>query len=77
MKQSCVFDSTMEAEYVAASEAVKEHVWLHNFLRDLEVIPNLEQPMIVYCDDSGVVLNSKETRSHDRIRSSTNLCLIV
>ena len=41
VKQSCVSDSTMEAEYVAASEAVKEVVWFHNFLRDLEVISNL------------------------------------
>ena len=42
VKQSCIFDSTIEAEYVAASEAVKEVVWLCNFLRDLKVIPNLE-----------------------------------
>ena len=56
---SCVFNSTMEAEYVVASETVKEAVWLQNFLRDLEVIPNLEQPMVVYCDNSGAVANSK------------------
>ena len=66
VKKSCVSDSTMEAEYVAASKAVKEDVWLCNFLRDLEVIPNLEQPMIVYCDNSGAVANSKEPRSHQR-----------
>ena len=66
MKQSCVSDSTMEAEYVAASEAVKEAIWFCNFLRDLEVIPNLEQPMIIYCDNSGAVANSKELRSHQR-----------
>ena len=42
VKQSCVSDSTMEAEYVTALEAVKKAVWLYNFLRDLEVIPNLE-----------------------------------
>ena len=66
VKQSCVSDSTMEAEYVAALEAVKEAVWLRNFLRDLEVIPNLEQPMVVYCDNSGAVANSKEPRSHQR-----------
>nr|XP_016511527.1 PREDICTED: uncharacterized protein LOC107828675 [Nicotiana tabacum] len=33
IKQSCVADSTMEAEYVAASEAAKEVVWLENFLK--------------------------------------------
>ena len=35
IKQSCVADSTMEAEYVAASEATKKMVWLRNFLLDL------------------------------------------
>ena len=58
------FDPTMEAEYVAASKPVKEAVWLRNFLRDLEVIPNLEQLMVVYCDNSGAVTNSKEPISH-------------
>ena len=66
VKQSCVSDSTMEAEYAAASEAVKKAVWLHNFLRDLEIIPNLEQPMVVYYDNSSTVANSKEPRSHQR-----------
>ena len=39
VKQSSIVDSTMEAEYIAASEAAKEAVWLNNFLMDLEVIP--------------------------------------
>ena len=39
VKQKCVSDSTMEAEYVAASEAAKEAVWLRNFLMNLDVIP--------------------------------------
>ena len=32
IKQSCIADSTMEAEYVAACEAAKEAVWLKKFL---------------------------------------------
>ena len=51
---------------MSASEAVKEAVWLRNFLRDLEVNSNLEKPMVVYCDNSGAVANSKEPRSHQR-----------
>ena len=66
VKQSCIYDFTMEAEYVAASEVVKEVVWLCNFLRDLEIIPNLEQPMVIYCDNSGADANRKEPRSHQR-----------
>ena len=66
VKQSCIADSTMEAEYVAATEAAKEAVWLRKFLRDLEVVPDSEQPIALYCDNSGAVANSKEPRSHKR-----------
>ena len=34
IKQSCIVDSTMEAEYVAASEVAKEAVWLRKFLME-------------------------------------------
>ena len=66
VKQSRISESTIEVEYVTTSKAVKEAVWLRNFLRDLEIIPNLEQPMVVYCDNSGAVANSKEPRRHQR-----------
>ena len=54
----------MEAEYIAASEAAKEAVWLRNFLVDLEVIPSLPRVITVYCDNSGAVANSREPRAH-------------
>ena len=66
VKQSCIADSTMEAEYVAACEAAKEAVWLRKFLMDLEVVPEAEQPMTLFCDNSRAVANSKEPRSHKR-----------
>ncbi|TYK23852.1 gag/pol protein [Cucumis melo var. makuwa] len=56
----------MEAEYVAACEAAKEAVWLKMFLTDLEVVPNMLLPIILYCDNSGAVANSREPRSHKR-----------
>ena len=67
--QTCalpISNSTMEAEYIAASEAAKEAVWLKNFLMDLEEVP-FERPAItLYYDNSGAVENSKEPRSHKR-----------
>ena len=62
IKQFCIIDSTMEVKYVAAKEAV----WLRKFLSDLEVVPNLDKPMTLYCDNSGVMANSKEPRSHKK-----------
>ncbi|KAH9792546.1 hypothetical protein KPL71_004166 [Citrus sinensis] len=53
VKQSCIADSTTEAEYVAASEAAKEAVWLRKFLQDLEVVPVVTAPLKLFCDNSG------------------------
>ncbi|XP_075103506.1 uncharacterized protein LOC142178077 [Nicotiana tabacum] len=64
IKQTCVADSTMEVEYVAAKEAV----WLGNFLRELAVIPSIQASITLYCDNSGAVVNSKESRSHKRAK---------
>ena len=50
IKQSCIADSTMESEYVAASEIAKEAVWLRNFLLDLGVVPLMQFPITLYCD---------------------------
>ena len=66
MKQSSITDSTMEVEYIAASEATKEVVWLKNFLLDLGVVPSTQSTIILYCDNSGAVANAKEPRSHKR-----------
>ena len=35
----------MEAEYVAACEASKEAIWLRKFLKYLEDVPNVDEPM--------------------------------
>src|SRR5687767_9420559 len=45
-KQETVADSTTEAEYIAASEAAKEGVWIRNFLIELGVFPNASNPLI-------------------------------
>ena len=45
IKQSCIADSTMEAEYVAACEAAKEAVWLKKFLSDLGVLRMEQVPI--------------------------------
>ena len=56
----------MEAEYIAASEVAKEAVWLKNFLSDMEVIPNMDKPITLYCDNNGVITNSKEPHNYKR-----------
>ena len=64
INQSCIADSTMEAEYVATLEAAKEAVWLRKFIMELGVIAKAIDPMILYCDNSGVVAQAKEPTNH-------------
>ena len=66
IKQSSITYSTMEAEYIAACEAAKESVWLKKYYTDLEVVPNMEKPLVLYCDNNGAVANSNELRAHKR-----------
>jgi hypothetical protein len=61
-------DSTTEAEYVAASEAYKEAVWIKKFLEEIGVVPNALDPVEIYCDNSGAVAQAKEPRSHHKTR---------
>ncbi|KAA0062116.1 gag/pol protein [Cucumis melo var. makuwa] len=60
IKQYYIANSTMEAEYVAACEAAKEAVWLKMFLTDLEIVPNMQLPITLYCDNSGAQLQIHE-----------------
>ena len=66
VKQSCIADSTMEAEYVAACEAAKEAVWLKKFLSDLGVMRMEQVPITLFCDNSGAVAQSKDPRNHKK-----------
>ena len=66
-KHSYIADSTMEAEYVATSEAAKEAIWLRNFLLDVKVVPSLQSAIVIYCDNSEAVANAKEPKHIPRV----------
>ena len=66
VKQSCIADSTMEAEYVAACEVAKEAVWLKKFLSDLGVVRMEQVPITLFYDNSGAVAQSKDPRNHKK-----------
>lgn len=65
-KQDTVADSTTEAEYIAASEAAKEAVWIKKFISELGVVPAIVEAIPVYCDNNGAIAQAKEPRSHQR-----------
>ncbi|KAL3523497.1 hypothetical protein ACH5RR_016331 [Cinchona calisaya] len=65
-KQATIADSTTEAEYIAASDAAKEAVWIRKFVTELGVVPSITNPVDIYCDNNGAIAQAKEPRSHQR-----------
>ena len=58
-KQQTISDSTTEVEYIAASEAIKKTVRMKKFIMNLGVIPKIEGPMSLYCDNTGTIMKRK------------------
>src|SRR3989337_1474884 len=67
-QQSVVAESTCEAEYIAASEAAHEGVWMKEFISDLGVIPSTSGPMTILCDNTVAIAIAKEPRFHKRTK---------
>ena len=63
-KQHTVADSVCEVEYIAASDAAKEAVWLQKFIIELEVVPSIDGPILLHCDSSSAIARAKEPKSH-------------
>lgn len=59
-----VAQSITESEYIAASEAAQEAVWIRKFIVELGVIPSIEKPIEMYCDNVGALVLAKELRVH-------------
>ena len=59
-KQDTVADLTTESEYIAASEAAKEAVWIRRFIAGLGVVPSILDPIELFCDNNGAIAQAKE-----------------
>ncbi|KAK1694721.1 hypothetical protein QYE76_011418 [Lolium multiflorum] len=67
-KQCTVAKSSTESEYIAASEASSEAVWMKRFIVELGVVPSAFDPLVIYCDNTGAIANAKEPRSHKKLK---------
>ncbi|GJU49956.1 hypothetical protein Tco_1219511 [Tanacetum coccineum] len=55
-KQSTTAMSATEAEYLATSEAAMESVWIRKFISRLGIVPTINKPIKMFCDNSAVLL---------------------
>ncbi|KAK1668333.1 hypothetical protein QYE76_056492 [Lolium multiflorum] len=67
-KQCTVAKSSTESEYIAASEASSEAVWMKRFIVELGVVPSALDPLAIYRDNMGAIANAQEPRSHKRLK---------
>ncbi|GJY38042.1 zinc finger, CCHC-type containing protein [Tanacetum coccineum] len=54
-KQTCITDSTMEAEFVALAAASKEAQWLRNLIYEIPLWPKLISPISIHCDSATIL----------------------
>ncbi|GKD15886.1 hypothetical protein Tco_1205044 [Tanacetum coccineum] len=54
-KQSTTSMSATEAEYIAALEAAMEAVWIRKFILRLGIVPTINEPIIMFCDNSAAL----------------------
>nr|GEY94505.1 retrovirus-related Pol polyprotein from transposon TNT 1-94 [Tanacetum cinerariifolium] len=60
-KQSIFATSSAEAEYIAAFDTSKEAVWVRKFISGLRVVPTIEEPISMYCDNTGSIAIANES----------------
>nr|GFB55838.1 retrotransposon protein, putative, Ty1-copia subclass [Tanacetum cinerariifolium] len=60
-KQSIFATSYVEAKYIAAFAASKEAAWVRKFIAGLSVVPTIEEPISMYCDNTGAIRKVLDT----------------
>ncbi|GJV54359.1 retrotransposon protein, putative, ty1-copia subclass [Tanacetum coccineum] len=59
-KQTILATSSTESEYIVASNASKEAVWIRKLIYGLGIVPTNEKPMMMYCDNTGAITIANE-----------------
>lgn len=65
-KQDIVALSTTEAEYIAATTAACQAVWLKRLLSDLEIV--VYNPVTIWCDNQSAISIAKHPTLHGRTK---------
>ncbi|GJZ99670.1 hypothetical protein Tco_0672221 [Tanacetum coccineum] len=52
--------SATEVEYIAVSEAAMEAVWIRKFISGLGIVPTINEPLKMYCDNSAALHYANE-----------------
>nr|GEW61641.1 hypothetical protein [Tanacetum cinerariifolium] len=59
-KQSIFATSYIDVEYIAVFDASNEAVWIHRFISGLGIVPTIEEPISMYCDNTEAIALVKD-----------------
>ncbi|GKA37696.1 putative RNA-directed DNA polymerase, eukaryota, reverse transcriptase zinc-binding domain protein [Tanacetum coccineum] len=59
-KQSIFATSSTNDEYIVAFDTSKEAVWIRKFISGLGFVPTIEEPINMYCDNTGAIAIEKD-----------------
>ncbi|GKD90235.1 hypothetical protein Tco_1365742 [Tanacetum coccineum] len=68
IKQSIFATSSIDDEYIAAFDASKEAVWIRKFIFGLGIVPTIEEPISMYCDNTGNIAIAKDNEITKDVR---------
>ncbi|GJT89208.1 hypothetical protein Tco_1070925 [Tanacetum coccineum] len=58
--QNVPYALDVEAEYIVASEVEMEAVWIRKFISRLGIVPTINEPIKMFCDNSATLLIANE-----------------
>nr|GEY18440.1 retrotransposon protein, putative, Ty1-copia subclass [Tanacetum cinerariifolium] len=61
MQEKLKLSKSQVAKYIAAFDASKEAVWVRKFISGLGVVPTIEEPISMYCDNTGAIAIANES----------------
>nr|GEW28005.1 hypothetical protein [Tanacetum cinerariifolium] len=76
-KQSTTAISATQAEYIAASEAAVEAIWIRKFISGLGIVPTIDEPIKMFCDNYATLLIANESRVQKGARHYHRRCHYV
>ena len=59
---------TMEAKFVASTNAVQEAFWLRRFLHHLGIVTHANDPVTINCDNQATIAYTKDPKYHDKTK---------
>lgn len=60
----------LKAKYIVACDTAKQAIWIMKFVTNVQLVPDMDQKLPLYCDNNGAIAQVKELRSHKKSKQT-------